>query len=92
MAIDKNILRQAICDGAFNTVVQNSNGQVQRTPLTASVLATVASMTDDQIQPILDLYVASKRVQLNNEAALLNAKLSNINSQISALQATPASV
>ena len=88
MAINKDLLRQAICDGAFTGTQQNQQGQMQRLPVTPAVLAQIAGMNDEQIQAVLDAYVANKKLALAQQKDNLTKQVASITAQITAL--TPA--
>lgn len=58
--IDKQLLRMAICDGAFNTS-KDENGMMRLTP---EILDGIASKTDDEINDVLTVYRIKQKEML----------------------------
>ena len=84
MAVDKVMLRKAICDGAFGNVVNGApQGQppMARAVVTPEVLAAVAGMTDDIINATLTLYVSNKNAQLDKQIAAETKRLADLQAQ-----------
>ena len=87
---EKAILRQAICDGIFSNTGASPNGVAMRQPLTPDVLQAVSAMSDDTIKNTLTVYVASKKLQLQQQLTQIQTNENSIQAQINLLQ-TPIS-
>jgi len=85
--VNKTLLRQAICDGAFSPVAVNQQGQPIKIPVTPEILASVASLSEDVINATLTVYVANKTKALNAQLLRANANAASIQAQLNELAA-----
>lgn len=85
MAVNKDLLRQAICDGAFSPVAVNPQGQPIKAPVTAALLSQVSLLSEEVINATLTLYVANKIKSLNSQLIKVNATAASIQAQLTAL-------
>jgi len=83
---ERNLLQQAICDGAFTGVIQTSDG-IQRKPLSPSDLKAIAAMVDEDVRVVLRAYQASGVSQLNNKITQANTSIAEIQAKQATLQA-----
>lgn len=67
-ADEKNLLRQAIIDGAFSGIQLGQQGAM-RAALTPQTLETVASMDDEAIRTTLRAYLPQKVAQVAQSVA-----------------------
>ena len=61
MAIDKDLLRVALCEGVFKFPSKSENVESLNVfRITPEILSSVAALSDEEIQAKLDTYVADK--------------------------------
>jgi hypothetical protein len=74
--INKDILRQAIANGAF--------GPTDPFGL-PNVLDAVAAMTDDEINVVLSAYIENKKTELGNQITMAQERLAALQQQLAAV-------
>lgn len=84
---EKELLRQAMCAGAFSKIVQGQNGQPMRGPVTPAVLVAVQALTDEEVRVILRTYQAQAATQLTTQMANMQTQVAKTQTQLTAIQA-----